>query len=315
IRMLKRLIGADAFRSGMDMYFHRHDGHAATVEDFIGCFADVSGRDFGRFMRWYSQAGTPKVTVRTAYDPAAETYRIDIAQTLAPTPGQATKLPMTMPLALGLVDPQGGDFVLVSTDATSQELVEGVFELKDAERSIVFGHVRRRPALSFLRGFSSPVRVEDDLAEDDLIVLSRHDSDNFNRWQALQSLATRVLLRGVTAIRAGRAPERNAGLIDAFGALIEDARAGRIDPAFAALALTLPSEADIAREIGEEVDPDAIYTARKVLRGTLGRWHGEALGDLHDSLGDSRPYSPGAEAAGRRALHNVALALYADGNI
>ncbi len=89
-----------------------------------------------------------------------------------------------------------------------------------------------------------------------------------------------MLLRGVTAIRAGRAPERNAGLIDAFGALIEDARAGRIDPAFAALALTLPSEADIAREIGEDVDPDAIYTARKVLRGTLGRRHGDALGEL-----------------------------------
>ncbi len=315
IRMLKRLIGADAFRAGMDMYFRRYDGQAATVEDFIGCFADVSVRDFSRFMRWYSQAGTPKVTIRTSYDQGAAAYRVDVTQTLAPTPGQATKLPMTMPLALGLIDPQGGDLALVSSDATPQELAEGVFELKDSERSILFRDVRRRPTLSFLRGFSAPVRVEDDLTEEDLIVLSRHDSDNFNRWQAVQSLATRVLLRGVTAIRAGRAPERNAGLIDAFGALIEDARAGRIDPAFAALALTLPSEADIAREIGEEVDPDAIYTARKVLRGTLGRRHGEALDDLHDSLGDSRPYSPGAEAAGRRALHNVALALYADGNI
>ncbi len=315
VRMLKRLIGADAFRAGMDMYFHRYDGQAATVEDFVGCFADVSGRDLSQFMRWYSQSGTPKVTVRTAYDPAARTYRIGVAQTLAPTPGQATKLPMTMPLALGLVDPQGGDFPLASSDATPRELAEGVFELKDAERTIVFRDVPRRPALSFLRGFSAPVRVEDDLSEDDLIVLSRHDGDNFNRWQALQSLATRVLLRGVKAIRAGRAPERNAGLIAGFGALIDDARAGRIDPAFAALAMTLPSEADIAREIGEDVDPDAIYAARKTLRGALGRKHGDALGNLHDSLADSRPFSPDAESAGRRALRNVALALYADGNI
>ena len=315
IRMLKRLIGADAFRAGMDMYFHRFDGQAATVEDFIGCFADVSGRDFRRFMRWYTQSGTPKVTVRTAYDPAAKTYRVDIAQTLAPTPGQANKAPMTMPIALGLVDPEGRDFALSSADATPEEIAEGVFQLNDAERSIVFRDVPRRPTLSFLRGFSAPVRVEDDLTEDDLIVLSRHDSDNFNRWQALQSLATRVLLRGVAAIRGGRAPERNQGLVSAFGALIEDARAGRIDAAFAAQAMTLPTEADIAREIGEDVDPDAIYAARKTLRGALGRKHARALADLHEWLADSSPFSPDAEAAGRRALRNVTLALYADGDV
>jgi len=315
IRMLKRLIGPRAFRAGMDIYFQRHDGTAATVEEFIACFADVSGRDLGRFMRWYSQAGTPKLTVRSKYDPVERTYRLEIVQSIAPTPGQATKQPMTMPLALGLVDPQGGDMPLISPDASPDELEEGVIELKDSERTIVFHDVPRRPALSFLRGFSAPVRVEDDLTEDDLIVLSRRDSDNFNRWQALQSLATRVLLRGVKAIRAGRAPERNAGLIAAFGALIEDARAGRIDPAFAALAMTLPSEADIAREIGEDVDPDAIYAARKTLRGGLGRAHGDALVELHRQLADSSPFSPDAAAAGRRALRNGALALFVDGDV
>jgi aminopeptidase N len=315
VRMLKRLIGPSAFRAGMDLYFQRHDGTAATVEEFIACFADVSGRDLGRFMRWYSQAGTPKLTIRGSYNPAERTYRLEIVQSIAPTPGQATKLPMTMPLALGLVDPQGGDMPLISPDASPGELEQGVIELKEAERTIVFHDVPRRPALSFLRGFSAPVRVEDDLTEDDLIVLSRRDSDNFNRWQALQSLATRVLLRGVKAIRAGRAPERNAGLIAAFGALIEDARAGRIDPAFTALAMTLPSEADIAREIGEDVDPDAIYAARKTLRGGLGRAHGDALVGLHGQLADSSPFNPDAAAAGRRALRNGALALFVDGNV
>src|SRR5208283_1980814 len=144
IRMLKRLIGADAFRAGMDLYFQRYDGQAATVEQFVGCFATVSGRDLALGMRWASQAGTPKVTVRSAYDAAAKTYRLDIAQSLAPTPGQAVKLPTTMPLALGLVGPNGGDVPLVSSDATADELATGVFELKDAERSIVFRDVPQR---------------------------------------------------------------------------------------------------------------------------------------------------------------------------
>ena len=112
VRMLKRLIGAKAFRAGMDLYFDRYDGHAATVEDFIGCFETVSGRDLDQFMRWYNQAGTPKITVRSAYDAAAKTYRLDIAQSLGPTPGQTVKLPMTMPLKLGLVGPNGGDMPL-----------------------------------------------------------------------------------------------------------------------------------------------------------------------------------------------------------
>ena len=187
VRMLKRLIGAGAFRAGMDLYFERYDGTAATVEDFIGCFETVSKRDLSQFMRWYEQAGTPKVTVRGAYDPAGKTYRLDIAQSLAPTPGQSVKLPVTMPLALGLVGANGGDMPLTSSDASADELATGVFELKDADRSIVFRDVPQRPTLSFLRGFSAPVRIDDDLTEEDLIVLSRHDSDNFNRWQSAQS--------------------------------------------------------------------------------------------------------------------------------
>ncbi len=157
--------------------------------------------------------------------------------------------------------------------------------------------------------------IDDDLTEEDLIVLARHDSDNFNRWQALQSLSTRVLMRGVRAIRAGKPPDRDAGLVAAFGGLIEDARTGRIDPAFAALSLTLPTEADLAREIAENVDPDAIYAARKALRGLLGRMHKEALLALHAQFASSGPFSPDAPSAGRRALRNAALALYVDGDV
>ncbi len=264
VRMLKRLIGADAFRAGMDLYFDRYDGTAATVEDFIGCFETVSGRDLSQFMRWYNQAGTPKVTVRGAYDPAAKTYRLDIAQSLAPTPGQNVKLPMTMPLALGLVGRQRRRHAARRrrTRAPANSKAASSSSRMPSGRSSFAMCLSGRPCRSCA---ASPRRceVDDDLTEEDLIVLSRHDSDNFNRWQSLQSLATRILLRGVKAIRAGRAPERNGGLAAAFGALIEDVRAGRIDHAFAALAMGLPTEADIAREIGEDVDPDAIHAARR----------------------------------------------------
>jgi aminopeptidase N len=314
IRMLKALIGAPAFRAGMDLYFERCDGTAATIEDFLACFAEVSGRDLTEFKRWYSQAGTPLLTVRTAYDEARKTFRVDLAQSLAPTPGQSEKEPAAMPIALGLVDPEGGDLPLTSSDATLEELRSGVFALEGASRTLEFAGVKRRPALSVLRGFSSPVRIDDDLTEDDLVTLLQRDSDSFNRWQALQTLAVRLLLRSVAAIRQGVAPSFEGGFIAAYGSVVADALEGRIDPAFAALSLHLPSETDIAREIGRDVDPDAIYRARDSLRGALGRAHAAGLASLHEAMSSSGPFSPDAAGAGRRALRNGALAMYVSGS-
>ena len=220
---------------------------------------------------------------------------------------------MTMPIALGLVDPQAGDLPLVSRDANEGELRSGVFALEGQRRTIEFTGLKRRPALSFLRGFSAPVRVDDDLEESDLLVLLQRDSDTFNRWQALQTLATRLLLRAVAAIRAGTAPSPAPAFVAAYGAVAADALAGRIDPAFAALALTLPSEADLAREMAVNVDPDAIHRAREDLRGALGRAHADALAALHAATADAPPFTPDAASAGRRALRNVALAMIVAG--
>jgi aminopeptidase N len=314
IRMLKALIGASAFRAGMDLYFRRCDGTAATIEDFLECFAEVSGRDLASFKRWYSQAGTPLLTVRTAHDSARRTFRVDLAQSLAPTPGQLEKAPVEMPIALGLVDPEGGDLELRSADASADELRSGVFALEGARRTLEFTGVERRPALSVLRGFSAPVRIDDDLTEGDLVTLLRRDSDSFNRWQALQTLAIRLLLRSAAAIRQGGAPSFDAGFVDAYGSVVTDALEGRIDPAFAALALQLPSENDIAREMGRDVDPDAIYGARDSLRGALGRAHAGNLAALHDAMSSSGSFSPDAAAAGRRALRNGALAMFVSGS-
>jgi len=314
IRMLKALIGPQAFRAGMDLYFQRCDGTAATVEDFLACFAESSGRDLAQFKLWYAQAGTPLLIVRTAYDAARAAFRVEIAQSLPPTPGQSEKSPMTMPIALGLVDPEGGEVGLASADASPDELRAGVFALEGARRTLEFTGVRRRPALSFLRGFSAPARVDDDLSEDDLVTLLARDSDPFNRWQGLQTLATRLLLRCVAAIRSGRPLTPESAFVDAYGSVVADALSGRIDPAFAAQALSLPSEADIAREMAANVDPDAIYRARENLRGALGRAHAADLIALYDAMADEAPFNPDAAGAGRRALRSGALAIFAAGN-
>jgi len=313
IRMLKLLIGADAFRRGMDLYFERCDGTAATVEDFLQCFADASGRDLREFKRWYSQAGTPLLTARGAYDAAARTFTLDLTQATPPTREQAVKAPVVIPIALGLVAPTGEEIALSSADATASETARGVFELNTASRRIVFKDVPARPALSLLRGFSAPVRIDDDLTESDLLTLSRHDRDSFNRWQAVQSLATRVLLRAVEAIRAGRPAEVEAGFSAAYGGVLADALDGKLDFAFAALTATLPSEADLAREMAKNVDPDAIFAAREFLRASLGRGHASALAQIYDKLFDAGPFSPDASSAGRRALRNLALAMLTAG--
>jgi aminopeptidase N len=314
IRMLKLMIGAAAFRAGMDLYFERCDGTAATVEEFLACFSQTSGRDLSQFKRWYAQAGTPLVSVRTAHDATARTLTLTISQSSAPTPDQPLKLPFAMPLALGLIDPSGEESILASPDATAGELSSGVFELTGPERRLVFTDVAKRSTLSFLRGFSAPVRVDDDLTEFDLAVLSRHDSDNFNRWQALQTLAMRLLLRSAAAIRKGEAPQDAPGYIEAYGAVVADAGARRIDPAFAAQALVLPSEGDVARETGRDVDPDAIFAAREYWRAAQGRAHRKELENIHGSGGNLGSFSPDAKSAGRRALRNVALAMLAAGD-
>ena len=280
IRMLKLLIGADAFRTGMDLYFKRCDGTAATVEDFLACFAEASGRDLTDFKRWYSQAGTPLLTFRSAYDADRGVLDLDISQSTAPTRDQATKLPQTIPIALGMIDPSGGEIKLISEEATARELARGVIELTENSRRVSFSGLSSRPTLSLLRGFSAPVRVDDDLTEEDLLVLLRHDRDQFNRWQAAQSLATRHLLRAVAAIQAGQKPQIASDFVRAYGEIIAEAKAGALDAAFAAQVLTLPSEGDIAREMARDVDPDAIFVAREALRGAIGRAHSASLSEL-----------------------------------
>jgi aminopeptidase N len=304
VRMLKVLLGAEKFRQGMDLYFTRHDGEAATVEQFVQCFADVSGLDFGQFMLWYSQAGTPEVVAGGCYDAGAKTYRLDLAQTVPATPGQPNKKPMAIPLAVGLVGRDGRDMVLKRGDGRAIE--RGVLTLTKPAETFVFDDIDAAPVPSLNRGFSAPIKLVVNLSADDLRFLAAHDADPFNRWQALQTLATRFLVDNTAALRAGSATREDRGLLDALGAILTD---DSLEPAFVALALTLPSEADIAREIGRDIDPDAVFAARSALRAAVGTHLADLLFEHYRRLSDSGPYRPDAASAGRRSLRNSCLDL------
>ncbi len=301
VRMIKALLGADLFRKGMDLYFTRHDGEAATVEQFVQCFADVSGRDFSQFMRWYSQAGTPDVVVTPHYDARAKTYRLDIAQTVPPTPGQPHKDPVVIPLAVGLVGKTGADLPLT---LDGRPLDRGVIELTRPSQTFQFTGVAERPIPSLNRGFSAPIKLSLPIEPDDLRFLAAHDRDPFNRWQAVQSLAMSLLTTNVAALRADRPARDDDGLMAALGMILAD---DKLEPAFIALALAPPSEADIAREIGRDVDPDAVFAARQKLRAAIGERHGKTLADTYMRMTESGPYRPDAQSVGRRALKNACL--------
>jgi aminopeptidase N len=306
VRMIRTLIGADVFRQGMDLYFTRHDGEAATVEQFVQCFADVSGRDFfPQFLLWYSQAGTPEVKVAPHYDAGARTYRLDIAQSIPPTPGQSDKAPMVIPLALGLVGKNGGDLPLL---LDGKPLPRGVIELARPNQSFLFTGLAERPIPSLNRSFSAPIKLALPIDADDLRFLAAHDADQFNRWQAVQTLAMALLKANVAAVRAGAPLREDDGLMDALGAILNDQR---LESAFIALTLSPPSEADIAREIGRDVDPDAVFTARRKLRAATGARHGAALADTYRRMVTPGPYRPDAQSSGRRTLKNACLDLLA----
>jgi aminopeptidase N len=301
VRMIKVLLGPELFRKGMDLYFTRHDGDAATVEEFVQCFADVSRRDFSQFMRWYSQAGTPEVVVTPQYDARAGTYRLDIAQKIPPTPNQPHKEPMVIPLAVGLVGKNGADLPLT---VDGSPLQRGVLELTRPSQSFVFTGVEERPVPSFNRGFSAPIKLSLPIESDDFRFLAAHDSDPFNRWQAAQTMAMSLLKQNVAALRAGAPARDDDGLMAALGAILADEK---LEPAFIALTLVPPSEADIAREIGREVDPDAVFAARQKLRATVGERHASALANTYGRMATPGPYQPDAQSAGRRSLRNVCL--------
>jgi aminopeptidase N len=301
IRMLKTLIGDQAFRGGMDLYFERWDGQATTVEEFIKCFAEVSGQDLTAFFTWYEQAGTPRVELASRYDAAKRTLEVEIAQQTPPTPGQPTKQPAPIPVRLGLLDHDGRTQAF---ERDGQAVDETVIVLDKATTKVRLEGVDRPPVVSALRGFSAPVMLTSDAEPKDRYVLLAGDPDLFNRWEAGQELARELILRRAQGQPDDVGEERFA---EAMGRTLADQAA---DPAFKALMLSLPSEPDLALA-HQPADPAAIHEAREALRLRLAVHLEDDLRRLHAGLQEAGEFSPEAAAAGRRALRNAALELLA----
>ncbi|HEX7946896.1 MAG TPA: DUF3458 domain-containing protein, partial [Phenylobacterium sp.] len=301
IGMLKTLIGAEAFRKGMDIYFERHDGEATTVEAFIQCFADASGRDLTQFFAWYEQAGTPRVNLEGVYDEDAQTLELTFTQANPPTTGQADKRPVPIPITLGLLDPEGRTQAFLRDGVAVDETV---IVVDAAQTKVTLTGVDAPPVISALRGFSAPVVLKTDAEAKDRYLQLASDPDLFNRWESGQELASDLILS-----RAGGRPnevgeERYA---EAVGrALVDQAS----DNAFKALLLNLPAETDLAL-LRSPVDPAAIHEAREALRVRLALHLNGELRRLHTGLQDLGEFSPDAAGAGRRALRNAALELMA----
>ncbi|KRW93328.1 aminopeptidase N [Paracoccus sp. MKU1] len=290
IGMLKRLVGDDGYRQALDLYFDRHDGQACTIEDWIKVFEDATGRNLTQFSRWYTDAGTPRLSLSEDWRDGRLT--LNFRQETAPTPGQPEKPPRVIPIALGLIGPNG-DEVLPTT----------VLEMTETEQSFRFDGLGARPVVSLLRGFSAPVTVSREIAADEQALLLAHDTDPYARWQAGHDLA----LDGLIARAAGG--EGGTEFSRAIAGLLDDAEA---DPAFAALCLALPGEEEIATTIaarGQIPDPDAIHAGREALACDIARAHEPALARLYEAMQTPGPYRPDAEGAARRSLRLACLGL------
>ncbi|MDE2133876.1 MAG: aminopeptidase N [Alphaproteobacteria bacterium] len=297
IGMLKTLIGEEGYRKATDLYFARHDGHAATVEDWVKCFEDTSGRDLTQFRLWYAQAGTPVIEATGVYCAVKKSYVLTLKQSLAPTPGQPDKKPMHIPLRLGLVGESGRALPLTLEGENAAGPEERVLELTKPEQTFVFVGVDEKPLLSAGRRFSAPAVFKIAQSPEDRAALMARDRDFFNRWEAGYAAARDAML----AMIAGRAPEPS--YIAAVGEVLGRAKD---DMAFAAAMLTPPLENEVAMAMAV-IDPDAIHAARLTLIRAFAAAHRERFAALYQSLASAAPFSPDATAAGRRALRNACL--------
>jgi aminopeptidase N len=298
IRMLKRIVGADAFARGMELYFQRCDGTAATVEDFVGCFEEASGQSLDAFMRWYAQAGTPRVRAALRYDASARTADLDLAQDLPSTPGQSAKAAMPIPLSASFLSADGA-ILAARREGENAARERHALVLTEARQTFRFEGVVRAPIPTLLAEFSAPVILEDGLAPAERFAQMAHDPDPFSRWEAGQALARAAML----APESGIDP---SALAEALGRELD--RADK-DAAFAALTLRLPDLPELL-QISAAPDPDALHAAREALRTAIAE-------RLHDRLvaiaeaPEAATFSPDAAAAGRRALKSAALDLLA----
>jgi aminopeptidase N len=303
IRMYHTLLGGDGFRKGMDLYFERHDGDAVTCDDFLAAMADANGVDLSDFGRWYGQSGTPVVRATGSYDAAQRRYSLTLEQHTPPTLDQPEKQCLSIPVAVGLLTPEGRELDL---ELAGQGRVAGgsaVLLLEKQEQSFVFENVPEQPVPSLLREFSAPVKLEYAYSAEELAVLMAHDSDSFVRWEAAQTFVQREILRIVDVLAAGGEPDLDPSLVDAFRVLLDDVES---DPALIAETIALPDEAYLA-ELVDTIDVDHIHAARRFVKSTLAVRLEDRFVARYRALASEGGYSKRPQAMARRSLRNACL--------
>ncbi|MCH8550653.1 MAG: aminopeptidase N [Natronospirillum sp.] len=301
VRMLHTLLGPERFRAASDLYFSRFDGQAVTVEDFVTCMEEKSGIDLTQFKRWYEQAGTPRVDVTSEYDPSGQLLTLRFAQSCPATPGQDQKAPFHIPIRLGLIGRESRSALSFSTDHSGFDAETGVFSLREEEDTLLLSGVSEAAVPSLLRDFSAPVVCEYPYSEDELQLLIVADDNSFNRWSAMQALATRTLLADVQ--QQDNADKLRNLLLKAFRSVLQD---NLLDPAVKARLLKLPAQAYLAEQY-TPVDPLALDSAHGDLKRHLAHELSPHWQSLFTETRATEAYRFDHIQAGCRALHLCAL--------
>ena len=301
-RMIKTLIGDKAFAKAMQLYFKRHDGEAATVEQFIRCFEDASGRSLKQFFRWYEQAGTPQVSVREAYDAKRKTYSLTLTQATKRVKGQKPKLPFHIPLEVGFVQAKG----------KGPKAKDKLIELTKAKQVFKFADVAAKPLLSINRGFSAPIVIKRKVSAPDQLLLMAHDDDSFNRWEAGQSLACELITEHYRKPNSNSWPNKVAAYARALTELLQS---GAIDDAYKAKLLEFPDYEVLMARLGKDIDAAKLEAARNAFLRTVAQDQSGAIKAIFEATKSSATYAPDARSNGKRALRYALLALAAGGEV
>ncbi|MDF2691314.1 MAG: pepN [Gammaproteobacteria bacterium] len=300
IRMQQTILGKDKFRKAMDLYFEKFDGQAVTCDDFVSCMEAAGAIDLEQFKLWYSQAGTPCIKVRDHYDASQKTYSLHIEQSCPPTLGQAQKQAFDIPIKVGLLNSKGKDLMVEYNGIMAKE---HVLRLNHSELDFTFREVPEAPVPSLLRDFSAPVKLDYPYTDEQLLFLFAHDSNEFNRWDAGQTMATRILLNLLKAEQNQESYQVPKNFIDAIHQVL---RSSNLDKSLVAEMLILPSEKTLA-EMMNLIDVDAIHQARESLLNTISKSLQDALFHAYNHLQLPGHYQIDKTSIAMRRLKNVCL--------
>ncbi|WP_025540176.1 aminopeptidase N [Vibrio parahaemolyticus] len=302
IRMYHTLLGEEGFQKGMKLYFERHDGTAATCEDFVSAMEDATGVDLKQFRLWYSQSGTPTLRVNSEYNAEATTYALTVEQFTEATQDQAEKQALHIPFDIELYDSKGQVIPLI----INGESVHNVLDIKQDKQTFVFENVAEQPVPSLLREFSAPVKLEYDYSDAELIFLMKHATNDFARWDASQMLLAKYIRQNVNNVQTGSEVQLSEDLIDAFrGVLLDE----NLEPAFIAQVFSLPSINEITGWY-KQIDVDAVDMVLNDITVSLSAALEDELSATYHTLKQAE-YTIDHSAIGKRALCNQCLQFLA----